>query len=167
MPYTPLHITEYLDKLMRDGKLEFKKKVNMKVTYHDPCNLGRLSEPWQEWVPNYVRVIPIGKVWRRSDRGIYDPPRNILKAIPGMEVVEMERSRSNAWCAGTCGGTELAFPDFALWTAGERIEEAQATGAEVIVTASPDVKDLLTRAIEAKKASMAVYDITEIILQAI
>ncbi len=167
MPYTPLHITEYLDQLMQDSKLEFKKNVNMKVTYHDPCNLGRLSEPWQEWEPNYVRVIPIGKVWRRSDRGIYDPPRNILKGIPGMEVVEMERSRSNAWCAGSCGGTELAFPDFAMWTAEERVEEAQATGTDAIVTASPDVKQLLIKAVEAKKANMAVYDITEIILKAI
>lgn len=167
MPYTPLHITEYVDKLMQDGKLAFKKNIKMKVTYHDPCNLGRLSEPWQEWVPNYVRVIPIGKVWRRGDRGIYDPPRNILKGIPGMELVEMERSRSNAWCAGSCGGVEAAYPDFALWTAGERIEEAQATGADAIVTGSPDAKELLTRAVKAKKAKMKVYDITEIILKAI
>jgi Fe-S oxidoreductase len=167
MPYTPLHITEYIDQLMKDGKIEFKKRVPMKITYHDPCNLGRLSEPWQEWVPNYVRVIPLGKVWRRSDRGIYDPPRNILKGIPGIEIVEMERNRSDAWCAGSCGGVDIAFPDFALWTAAERIEEAQATGAEAIVTCSPDVKELLTRAIEAKKLNMTVYDITEIILQAI
>ena len=167
MPYTTLHLTEYLDQLMQEGKLEFKNPVQMKVTYHDPCNLGRLSEPWQEWVPNYVRVIPIGKVWRRGDRGIYDPPRNVLKGISGIELVEMERSRSNAWCAGSCGGTAVAFPDFALWTAGERIEEALATGADAIVTCSPEVKELLIKAADAKKASMAVYDITEIILQAI
>jgi Fe-S oxidoreductase len=167
MPYTALHITEYLDQLMKDGKLEFKKDLQMKVTYHDPCNLGRLSEPWQEWVPNYVRVIPIGKVWRRGDRGIYDPPRNILKGISGIELVEMERTRSNAWCAGSCGGTALAFPDFALWTAGERIEEAQASGAEAIVTCSPDAKEILARAVEEKKIKMPVYDITEIILRVI
>jgi Fe-S oxidoreductase len=167
MPYTPLHITEYLDQLMKDGKLEFKKGVSRKVTYHDPCNLGRLSEPWQEWEPNYVRVIPIGKVWRRSDRGIYDPPRNVLKGISGIELVEMERNRSNAWCAGSCGGVAEAFPDFAMWTAGERLEEALATGAEAIVTCSPEAKELLTKAVKEKKADMAVYDITEIILQAI
>jgi Fe-S oxidoreductase len=167
MPYTTLHITEYLDQLMKDGKLAFEKGIKMKVTYHDPCNLGRLSEPWQEWVPNYVRVIPVGKVWRRGDRGIYDPPRNILKGIPGIELVEMERSRSNAWCAGSCGGTALAFPDFALWTAGERIEEAKSTGAGAIVTSSPDVKEILTRAAKEKKVKMPVYDITEIILKAI
>jgi Fe-S oxidoreductase len=167
MPYTTLHITEYLDKLMKDGKLAFKKSVPMKVTYHDPCNLGRLSEPWQEWVPNYKRVIPLGKVWRRGDRGIYDPPRNILKGIPGIELVEMERSRSNAWCEGSCGGVAVAFPDFALWTAGERLEEAQATGADAIVTSSPDAKELLAKAVGAKKIKMAVYDISEIIVRAI
>src|SRR4030043_134144 len=87
MPYTPLHITEYLDKLMKDGKLKFSKSVQMKVTYHDPCNLGRLSEPWQEWVPKYVRVIPIGKVWRGRGTGIYDPPRKTLKGLSDMGVV--------------------------------------------------------------------------------
>ena len=167
MPYTARHITEHIDQLMKEGKLEFSKSAPMKVTYHDPCNLGRLSEPWQEWEPRYEPpVIPIGKIWRRGDRGIYDPPRDILKGIPGIELVEMERARSNAWCAGSCGGVALAFPDFALWTAGERIEEAQATGAEAIVTCSPDAKELLTRAAEVKKIKMAVYDITEIILNA-
>jgi Fe-S oxidoreductase len=169
MPYTPLHLTEYLDQMMQDGKLKFKKSVPMKVTYHDPCNLGRLSEPWQEWEPKYVEGtnMPVGKVWRRGDRGIYDPPRNILKGIPGLEVVEMERARGNTWCAGSCGGVELAFPDFALWTAEQRIKEARASGAEAIVTCSPDAKELLTKAVKSKNAKMAVYDITEIMLQAI
>jgi Fe-S oxidoreductase len=167
MPYTTLHITEYIAQLMKDGKFAFKKKVPMKVTYHDPCNLGRLSEPWQEWTPKYKRVIPLGKVWRRSDRGVYDPPRNILKGIAGIELVEMERNRSNAWCAGSCGGVAEAFHDFALWSAGERIEEAQATGAEAIVTCSPDAKELLAEAAKAKKTNMAVYDIVEIMAQAI
>lgn len=168
MPYTALHITEYIDQLMKDGKLEFKKRVPMKVTYHDPCNLGRLSEPWQEWEPKYVEGsnMPIDKTWRRGNRGCYDPPRDILKGIPGIELVEMERARSNAWCAGSCGGVAVAFPDFALWTAGERIEEARATGAEAIVTCSPEAKELLAKAAEAKKVKMAVYDITEIMLKA-
>lgn len=84
-----------------------------------------------------------------------------------MEVVEMERSRSNAWCEGSCGGVALAFPDFALWTASERIEEARATGAEAIVTCSPDAKELLAKAAAANKTRMAIYDIVELILQAI
>jgi len=167
MPYTTLHITEYIAQLMKDGKFAFKKNIPMKVTYHDACNLGRLSEPWQEWTPKYKRVIPLGKVWRRGDRGVYDPPRNVLKGIPGIELVEMERNKSNAWCEGSCGGVAMAFHDFALWAAGERIEEAQATGAEAIVTCSPDAKELLAEAAKAKKTNMAVYDIVEIMAQAI
>jgi Fe-S oxidoreductase len=167
MPYTTLHITEYIAQLMKDGKFAFKKNIPMKVTYHDACNLGRLSEPWQEWTPKYKRVIPLGKVWRRGDRGVYDPPRNVLKGIPGIELVEMERNKSNAWCEGSCGGVAMAFHDFALWVAGERIEEAQATGAEAIVTCSPDAKELLAEAAKAKKTNMAVYDIVEIMAQAI
>lgn len=168
MPYTPLHITEYLDQLINEGKLRFQESVPMKVTYHDPCNLGRLSEPWQEWEPKYESpAIPVGKIWRRGDRGIYDQPRNVLKGIPALDLVEMERARSNAWCAGSCGGVALAFPDFALWTAGERVAEAQATGAEAIVTCSPDAKELLAKAVVRMGADMKVYDITEILLQAI
>jgi Fe-S oxidoreductase len=167
MPYVAMHITEYIDKLMKDGKLKFNKNLPMKVTYHDACNLGRLSEPWQEWEPKYDGPIPIGKIWRRGDRGIYDPPRNILKGIPGLELIEMERARSNAWCVGSCGGVAQAFPDFALWTAGERVEEAKATGAEAIITCSPEEKELLIEVVKAKKAGMTVYDITEIMLQAI
>jgi Fe-S oxidoreductase len=167
MPYTVLHITEFVAQLIKDGKLQFKKAIPLKVTYHDACNLGRLSEPWKEWIPKYEGSIPVGKVWRRSDRGIYDAPRNVLKAIPGLELVEMERTRSNAWCVGSCGGVPQAFPDFALWTATERVEEAMATGAEAIITTSPGEKELLEKAVEAKKAGMTVYDITELVLQAI
>jgi Fe-S oxidoreductase len=167
MPYIAMHITEYIDKLRQDGKFKFSKALPIKVTYHDACNLGRLSEPWQEWEPKYDGTIPLGKIWRRGDRGIYDPPRNVLKGISGLELVEMERSRSNAWCVGSCGGVAQAFPDFALWTAGERVEEAKMTGAEAIITCSPEAKELLSEAIKAQKAGIAVYDIVEIILQAI
>ncbi|HJX03943.1 MAG TPA: (Fe-S)-binding protein [Dehalococcoidia bacterium] len=167
MPYVVMHSSEYMDKLVQEGKLQFKNKLPVKITYHDACNLGRLSEPWFEWEPKYDGSIPVGKVWRRSDRGVYDAPRNVLKGIPGLELVEMERSRSNAWCAGSCGGVGISFPDFAAWTAGERIDEAMATGAEAIVTCSPDEKALLAQAVESKKAGMKVYDLSEIMLQAI
>ena len=60
-----------------------------------------------------------------------------------------------------------AFPDFALWTAGERTEEARATGAEAIVSCCPNCKDILGQAAEAKNTGMKVYDITEVMLRAI
>lgn len=168
MPYTVLHITEYIDQLMKDGKFKFNRRVPMKVTYHDPCNLGRLAEPWYHWEPKYEPPnIAVGKTWRRGDKGVYEPPRNILKGIRGIELIEMERIWDNAWCCGYGGGVGIAFPDFALWTAGERVEEAMTTGAEAIVSCCPHCKDILGRAAEAKNTGMKVYDITEVMLRAI
>jgi len=168
MPYTILHITEYIDQLVKDGKLKFTRRVPMKVTYHDPCNLGRLAEPWYHWEPKYEPPnIAVGKTWRRGEKGVYEPPRNILKGIKGIELIEMERARDNTWCCGYGGGVGTAFPDFALWTAGERTEEARVTGAEAIVSCCPNCKDILGQAAEAKNTGMRVYDITEVILRAI
>jgi Fe-S oxidoreductase len=167
MPYTVLHITEYIDQLMQDGKFKFKRKVSMKVTYHDPCNLGRLAEPWQHWEPNYEPPnIAVGKKWRRGYDGIYEPPRNILNAIRGIELVEMQRVRDNAFCCGYGGGVGTAFPDFALWTAGERSEEAATTGAEAIVSCCPNCKNILGQAADDINTGMKVYDITEIMYRA-
>lgn len=168
MPYNVFHITEYIDQLMKQGQLKLTKKVPIKVTYHDPCNLARLSEPWYQWEPRYEPPnIAVGKTWRRGEKGVYMQPRDILKAIPGVELVEMERARDSAWCCGYGGGVGFAFPEFALWTAGERAEEAKATGAEAIVTACPNCKAILARASAAKKTGMKVYDITELMLQTI
>jgi hypothetical protein len=87
------------------SKGQFNKAIPMKVTYHDPCNLGRLAEPWIHWEPHYeLPNKAIGKVWRRGEKGVYDQPRNILKAIKGIELLEMDRNRDNAWCCGYGGG---------------------------------------------------------------
>jgi hypothetical protein len=79
----------------------------------------------------------------------------------------MVRARGNTWGVGATGGVDAAFPDFALWTACERIEEAAATGAEALVVCSPDEKLLLTKANESKNGGMTILDFVELILQAI
>ena len=79
----------------------------------------------------------------------------------------MERIRENAWCCGAGGGVREAFRDFALWTAGERLEEVESTGAEAIVTCCPFCKENFNDAIKTRKEKIKVYDITEIMLQAI
>jgi Fe-S oxidoreductase len=168
MPYNVLHITEYIDQLVKEGKIKFSRRVPMKVTYHDPCHLGRLADPWYHWEPKYEPPnIAVGKTWRRGREGVYESPRNILKAIRGLELIEMERHHDNAWCCGYGGGVGLAFPDFAMWTASERIEEAKSTGAEAIISCCPNCKDLLGRAAAANNTGMKAYDITEIMLRAI
>jgi len=79
----------------------------MKVTYHDPCHLGRLAEPHTPWKGVEKKVLgqliitdPPREV-RFGVRGVFDPPRNILKSIPGIEFKEMERIREYSWCCGS------------------------------------------------------------------
>jgi Fe-S oxidoreductase len=164
-----LHITEYVDRLLNEGKIKLANKVDLKATYHDPCNLARLSEPWIQWEGKRTEFgcLEPPKEFRRGTHGVYQPPRNILKAIPGIELVEMPRFKENAWCCGSGGGVKEAFPDFALWTAEERISEVKAVAAEAIVSACPHCKTNFQEAIERGKDKIAVYDITEIISQAI
>jgi Fe-S oxidoreductase len=169
MGYSVVHTTEYIDQLIKDGKYTFKKDIPMKATYHDPCNLGRLGEPWLHWEGERKKfgVLEPPKVFRRGDKGVYEPPRAILNSIPGIELVEMERVRDNSWCCGAGAGIDLAFEDFALWIAEERLEEAISTGAEAIVSCCPSCKDMLNKAVTAKNAKMKVCDITEIMAEAV
>jgi Fe-S oxidoreductase len=166
-----MHISEYIAKLIEDGKLKPKKKVNLSVTYHDPCRLGRLGEPWVHWsgkkIPGDRFVFDPPKPYRRGANGVYEPPRDIIKSIPGVKLTEMVRIKEYSWCCGAGGGVNESNPDFAVWTAKQRIEEAIATGAEAIVTACPWCEKTLNEAIQAMGSGMKVYDIVELVEKAI
>ena len=168
-----LHITEYLARMIKEGKIKFTKEVPMTVTYHDPCHLGRLSEPWVPWEGKEKKVLgqlvlqDPPKTWRRGENGVYEPPRDILKSIPGIKLVEMPRIKEYAWCCGSGGGVKEAYPDFATWTAGERIDEAKSTGAEAIVTACPWCERNFIDTISERGEKMKVYDIIELLQEAI
>jgi Fe-S oxidoreductase len=168
-----LHTVELIDRLIKQGKIRPKKAVPMTVTYHDPCHLGRQGEPYVPWHGREKKVLKQVVVYEprrpryNGARGIYDPPRDILKSIPGLKLVEMERIREYAWCCGAGGGCIDAFPEFSAWTAGERVEEAQATGAEAIVTACGWCERNLTDATTPGGRKMKVYDIIDLVRQAI
>jgi len=166
-----LHISEYIDKLIKEGKLKPRRKVAMSVTYHDPCRLGRLGEPWVHWkgkkIPGDRFVFDPPKPYRRGANGVYEPPRDVLKAIPGLKLSEMTRIKEYSWCCGAGGGVNESNPDFARWTAQHRIEEAVSTGAEAIVTACPWCEKTFNEAVRASDSSMKVYDIVEIVEKAI
>ncbi len=147
-----LHMVEFIDRLITVGKLKVTKPVPMTVTYHDPCHLGRRDHV-------YVPGEPI--------MGIYDAPRDIIKSIPGVELIEMERIKENAWCCGAGGGVKEAYPDFNTWTAQERIEEAKLTGAEALVTACPWCERNFIDVINNDGGKMKVFDIVELVQQAI
>jgi Fe-S oxidoreductase len=109
--FQALHGVEYVDRLIELERLKFPKPVHKKVAYHDSCHLGR-------------------------GVGVYDAPRNILRAIPGVELVEIERNRRWSWCCGGGGGVPEADPELAQWSAESRIREALACGAELLLTSS-------------------------------
>jgi len=166
-----LHISEYIDKLMRDGRLKPRKKVDLSVTYHDPCRLGRLGEPWIHWegkkIPGDRFVFDPPKIYRRGTHGVYEPPRDVLKSIPGVRLTEMTRIKEYSWCCGAGGGVSESNPEFAQWTARERIEEAESTGAEAMVTACPWCEKTFNEAIAETGSRLKVYDIVELVETAI
>ena len=148
LDFEVLHISEVVRKLLEEGKLRPAKNLDMKVTYHDPCLLGRLSEPYIPWSGE---IKPYGlhdppKQWRRGTHGVYEAPRQVLRSIRGIELLEMTRNEENGFCCGGGGGVPAAFPDFALWTAKERIDEAVSTGAEAIVSSCPFCQSSFERA---------------------
>ena len=166
-----LHVTEYIDRLIKTGKLKLTKKVNLNVTYHDPCRLGRLGEPWIHWsgkkIPGDRFVFDPPKEYRRGTKGIYEPPRDVLKSIPGIKLTEMTRIKEYSWCCGAGGGINDSNPDFATWTAQKRIEEAISTGTEALVTACPWCEKTFNEAVKASCSNLKVYDIVELVERAI
>jgi len=108
-----LHVVEYLESIATTGKLKLKPaERTQKVTWHDPCHLGRAL-------------------------GVYEEPREILKSIPGIELVEMNTNRETAMCCGAGGGLKSFDSGLAKKIAASRIDEADDTNAEVLATACP------------------------------
>lgn len=148
------HISEYLDRLIKEGRLMPSRNVDMTVTYHDPCHLGRKVEPWLR-----QKGIEEGQV--------YEPARSVLKSIPGLKLAEMKRNRANSWCCGAGGGVIDSNPEFTIETAIERIEEAKATGAEAMVTACSWCRRAFSDALEASKGTLKVIDYVELVEKAL
>jgi Fe-S oxidoreductase len=166
-----LHITAYFDRLTKEGKLKPKKEIRAKVTYHDPCHLGRLGEPYIHWqgkqVQKHMRIFDPPRTFRRGTYGIYEPPRDILRSIPGIKLVEMDRIKEYAWCCGSGGGVKETNPEFANWTANDRVKEAESTGAEALVSACPHCEIIFSDAIKQNGSLLKVYDVVELLEKSI
>jgi len=107
-----VHISQYLFELLHEGRLELTKEYGKKVTYHDPCYLGRHN-------------------------GIYDEPREALQKIPGLELLEMPDSREDSLCCGGGGGRIWMETPKGERFSDLRVEQAMEVGAEVLVTSCP------------------------------
>jgi len=133
------HATQFIKKLIDEGKIRFKGNP-AKVTYHDPCDLGRTS-------------------------GVYDAPRQILKAIPGVELVELVRNREESRCCGGGGDLEMIRPDLSAALAETKIEEIKATGADLLISACQQCLRTILSTARKKKVPIVAMDITEFVLK--
>jgi Fe-S oxidoreductase len=139
-----VHITEYLFDLMNEGRLEFTREFPRKITYHDPCYLGRHN-------------------------GIFDEPREILKKIPGLELTEMSESRMDSLCCGGGGGRVWMETQKGERFGDLRIEQAVEVGAELLVTSCPYCITMFedSRVTMGMDEKIEIRDITEIVQEVI
>jgi len=133
------HSTQFIKKLIEDGKISFNEK-KVKVTYHDPCDLGRAS-------------------------GVYEAPREILRAIPGVELIEMSGNREECKCCGGGGNLEMVRPELSAALAQAKIEEIKATGAEMVITSCQQCVRTIFSNARKKKIPVTVMDIIEFVLK--
>jgi len=142
LPFEVIHITQFLNKLIKEGSLKLKRIRYGKVTYHDPCEIGRYG-------------------------GIYEEPREIIQSIPNLKLIEMNKNRENSWCCGGGGSVNIVHTSLAFSVSAQRIKQAQETGAKVLITACPTCVQMLELASKKTKARIQVVDIAKLVLDAL
>ncbi|MGD2270544.1 MAG: (Fe-S)-binding protein [Desulfobacterales bacterium] len=142
--FAVVHISQYVFELIREGRIELTRDYGKKVTYHDPCYLGRHN-------------------------GIYDEPREVLKKIPGLELNELPESRTDSLCCGGGGGRIWMETPKGERFSDLRLQQAIDVGAEVLVTSCPyciaNFED--SRLTLNVTENIVVKDVTEIIQEVI
>jgi len=135
-----LHFSHLLRELLRKGLIKPLKNVNIKVSYHDPCELARHA-------------------------GVYDAPREVIKSLPGIKLQEAKYSREKSRCCGGGGGVLLNYPELAVAGAYNRLsKDILPLGVEGLVTACPACYLNFEYAIERYELPLKLYDISELLL---
>jgi Fe-S oxidoreductase len=135
-----LHASQFLARLMEEGRVKLGSFEQV-VTYHDPCDLGRKS-------------------------GIYDAPRRVIEAVPGIEFREMDATRENALCCGGGGDVQIVDESVTAAVAKRRLGQAQRTGARVVLSACQQCKRTLMASARQNKVRVRVMDIAELVWRA-
>jgi heterodisulfide reductase subunit D len=134
------HATQLLDRLIQEGRIALNA-VEATVAYHDPCDLGRNS-------------------------GVFEEPRNVLKAIPGLTLKELPGNRMLSVCCGGGGNLEMVDPELSGQVAQMKIDEIRGTGADMVVSSCQQcLRTIATRA-RKQKINLKVKDITDLVVEA-
>jgi heterodisulfide reductase subunit B len=131
------HITDYIDELMREGKINCKFPLNLTVTYHDPCHIACAG-------------------------GIVDAPRRILAAIPGLSVMEMVHNGSDTAC---CGRHTSRYPNYGGAISSKRLDEAFETGVPALVSSCPTCETNFRNKLQSYDNNMEIFDITDLVAE--
>jgi len=135
------HASQFLGRLIQEGRLPLKA-LPLKVTYHDPCDLGRGTRE-------------------------FEAPRRIIRAIPGVELVELPRSRENCQCCGGGGNLEMIDAELAEKIARAKIEEVLSTGAQAVITSCQQCVRTMATYVRRNKIPLQVMDVTQLLRRAL
>jgi heterodisulfide reductase subunit D len=134
------HASEFILQLLQKGNIPLKK-LDMTVTYHDPCDLGR-------------------------NGGVFEAPRQILRAIPGVSLVEMDKNRAQSICCGGGGNLEMADPELSGIVARRKLAQIQRTGATTVVTSCQQCVRTIQARARRDKVHLDVKDVTDLVRMA-
>jgi heterodisulfide reductase subunit D len=135
------HVTGFLFKLLREGRIPLGE-VSMTVTYHDPCDLGRGAQ-------------------------IFEEPREIIRSIPGIEMVELDRNRENCQCCGGGGNLEMIDARLSSEIARQKIDEVVRTGADAVITSCQQCVRTMNTFVRRNRMTLEVMDIAQLLLRSI
>ena len=135
------HVTQYLNQLTTTGSFQLKE-LELTVTYHDPCDLGRGSRE-------------------------YDAPREVIRSIPGVTLLEMAHNRENCLCCGGGGNLEMVDSNLSADIAKAKIDEVLHTRAEVVVTACQQCVRTMATYVRRNKIPIEVLDIVQLVQRAL
>jgi heterodisulfide reductase subunit D len=136
-----LSAPEFLLRLLREGKIPLQE-LALTVTYHDPCDLGRGAR-------------------------VFEEPREVIRAIPGVTLVELSHSRKNCTCCGGGGNLEMVDPDLAAKIAKAKVDEVLATGAQAVITSCQQCVRTMTSYVKRNKIQLEVLDIVQLVRRAL
>ena len=135
------HASQFLMSLVREKRIPLKE-LELKVTYHDPCDLGRGGR-------------------------VFDEPRDVIRSIPGVQLAELPRNRENCQCCGGGGNLEMMDAKLSSEIAKRKIEEVLGTGAQAVVTSCQQCVRTMTTYVKRNKVPIEVMDITELVRKAL
>ncbi len=135
-----MHASQVIAELIKEGRIKLTKPIEGKVTYHDPCDLGRNS-------------------------GVFEEPREVIKAVPGIDFTELPLNRNLSVCCGGGGNVEMTAPEISAQVAQMKLDSIKGVGAQTVITACQQcVRTMQTRA-KRTNTDLAVKDLTEIVVE--